>query len=125
MRAMGKNSKLSERFVHIMKLKQSISVFKDDFKIATSMSLPLDRTFKIINQEIKENYDNLTENISELQKIGKYTAKISHSQKECVNKMKTIRERQLRIGNFLVRLNNKKLKQSINLFDSFSNMSFK
>lgn len=125
MRAMGKNSKLSERFVHIMKLKQSISVFKDDFKIATSMSLPLDRTFKIINQEIKENYDNLTENIGELKKIGKYTAKISHSQKECVNKMKTIRERQLRIGNFLVRLNNKKLKQSINLFDSFSNMSFK
>lgn len=125
MRAMSKNSKLSERFVYIMKLKQSISVFKDDFKIASSMSLPLDRTFKIINQEIKENYDNLTENIKELKEIGNYTEKITKSQKECIATMNKVKQRQLKIGNYLVKLNNKKLKQSINLFDSFSNMSFK
>lgn len=125
MRAMSKNSKLSERFVYIMKLKQSISVFKDDFKIASSMSLPLDRTFKIINQEIKENYDNLTENIKELKKIGKYTEKIKKSQKDCIATMNKVKQRQLKIGNYLVKLNNKKLKQSINLFDSFSNTSFK
>lgn len=108
-----------------MKLKQSISVFKDDFKIASSMSLPLDRTFKIINQEIKENYDNLTENIKELKEIGNYTEKITQSQKECIATMNKVKQRQLKIGNYLVKLNNKKLKQSINLFDSFSNMSFK
>lgn len=123
MRTKNKNCKLSERFVYIMKLKQSISAFKDDYKIASSMALPLDQTFQIIRQEIAQHYETLGDNILELRNISNYTKKIQESQKNCIKTMNEINRRQVKLGQYLVKLNNTRLMKTISTFESLQSNS--
>ena len=107
---------LSERFVYIMRLKQGINIFKNDFKIATSMSLPIDQSFQIIFKQINENYDNICENIIMLKNINLTAKNIKKNQKECIEKMRKIQKRQKKLGNYLVEFNNEICKKSKETF---------
>ena len=107
---------LSERFVYIMRLKQGINIFKNDFKIATSMSLPIEQSFQIIFKQINENYDNICENIIMLKNINLIAININKSQKECFEKMRKIQKRQKKLGNYLVEFNNEICKKSKETF---------
>lgn len=113
-RSMSKKVKLSERFVYIMKLKQSISSFKDDFKIAKAMDLPLDQTLSLIQKRIQEKYANLSERIIKLESLRDCVDNISTSQKYCLELMAKINKRQKLLGEFLVDLNNQQYKHSFN-----------
>ena len=125
MKIMEKNNKLSERFVYIMKLKQSINTFKNDFKIASSMTLPIDQTFNIIFKGINNNYDNICNNISQLKNINQFTFRIHLSQKNTLKKINKIIKRQQKLGNYLVEFNNEIFKRSIATFTfSPSNVHF-
>ena len=125
MKIMEKNNKLSERFVYIMKLKQSINTFKNDFKFASSMTLPIDQTFNIIFKGINNNYDNICNNISQLKNINQLTFRIHLSQKNTLKKINKIIKRQQKLGNYLVEFNNEIFKRSIATFTfSPSNVHF-
>jgi len=116
LKLLEKKCSLSERFVYIMKLKQGIHVFKNDFKIASSMNLPIDQTFKIIFSEINENYDKICNNILLLQNINLIAQNINKSQKECIKKINKIQKRQKKLGNYLVEYNNEICKKSSSIF---------
>jgi hypothetical protein len=125
MKIMAKNNKLSERFVYIMKLKQSINTFKNDFKFASSMTLPIEQTFNIIFKGINNNYDNICNNISQLKDINQITFRIHLSQKNTLKKINKIIKRQQKLGNYLVEFNNEIFKRSIATFTfSPSNVHF-
>ena len=113
---MEKKCSLSERFVYIMKLKQDINVFKNDFKIASHMNLPIEQTFKIIFTQINENYDKICNNIIMLENINLIADNINKSQKECIKKIRKIQKRQKKIGDYLVEYNNQICKQSYSIF---------
>ena len=113
---MKKKCSLSERFVYIMKLKQDINVFKNDFKIASHMNLPIEQTFKIIFTQINEKYDKICNNIIMLENINLIADNINKSQKECIKKIRKIQKRQKKIGDYLVEYNNQICKQSYSIF---------
>ena len=59
LRVMKKDCKLSEKFLFIIKLRKSILDFKDNFKIASSVSLPFDHNLIIIHKDINDKYNFL------------------------------------------------------------------
>lgn len=113
-RTMTNKIKLSERFVYIMKLNQTITSFKDDFKLAKAMDLPLDQTLTLIQKRIQEKYTNLSEHIIKLESLKETVDNINSSQKYCIEVMGKVSKRQRRLGEFLVELNNQQFKNSLN-----------
>jgi hypothetical protein len=90
-----KNNKLSERFVNIMKLKKSIINFKDEFKVASNIRLPIEKSLQITTKQLDENYDRITANILLLKDMGEIIKGIHESQKICYMKMRNIQRLQL------------------------------
>ena len=109
-----KNCSLSEKFIYLIQLKKSISTFKDNFKLTSSLDLPLDQTLMIINKEFNASYEDLYFSVFPLKELSFYINNINFSQKDCIEKLEKIKKRQEKLGDFLVQLNNDNFKNGIN-----------
>ena len=116
LRIIKNDCKISEKFLYLVKLKKSISLFKDNFKIASSISLPFENNLKIIYKDINEKYDNLLEGIIPLKEITLYMDYIWKSQNDSTKKLKKIKKRQDKLGRYLVNMNNEMVKLKGNAF---------
>ena len=108
-----KNNKLSERFVNIMKLKKSIINFKDEFKVASNIRLPIEKSLQITTKQLDENYDRITANILLLKDMGEIIKGIHESQKICYMKMRNIFKREKVLAEYLVNINNESIQKSL------------
>ena len=102
-----KNCSLSEKIIYLIQLKKSISTFKDNFKLASNMDLPIDHTLMIINKEFNASYDDLSYSVLPLKELSFYINNIYLSQKDSIEKIEKIKKREEKLGDFLVQLNNK------------------
>jgi len=108
-----KENTLSERFILLTALKKEISIFKNDYKIANSYSLPLDEMLKKLESKLKIDIHQLTTNIKKLSNVEKELDKISDKQEYIRGKIENIMERQDKIARYIVELNNDNLKKFI------------
>ena len=113
LRIMKRDCKLSEKFLFVIKLKKSISDFKDNFKVASSISLPFAHNLIIMHKDINDKYDSLLESISPLKEITLYMDYIWKSQKNSNKKLKKILNRQEKLGKYLVDKNNEMVKRTL------------
>ena len=111
-----KNNKLSERFVNIMKLKKSIINFKDEFKVASNIRLPIEKSLQITTKQLDENYERITANILMLKDMGEIIKGIHESQKICYMKMRNIFKREKVLDEYLVNINNDSIQKSLEHF---------
>lgn len=111
-----KKSKLSERFILVTQLKQSISIFKSDSKIANSYDLPFDHQIKLLENKLKKDINTLDTNIKRISNVDEIFNLISKDQKNCISMMEVINERQVKLTKYMVELNNKIFKRNIEQF---------
>jgi hypothetical protein len=111
-----KKSKLSERFIVITQLKQSITLFKNDSKIANSYDLPVDETLKLLENKLKKDINTLDSNIKKISKVDEIFNEISKEQKKCISMMEIINDRQVKLSKYMVELNNQIFKKNISQF---------
>ena len=116
LRIIKNDCKISEKFLYVVKLKKSVSVFKDNFKIASSISLPFENNLQIIFKDINEKYDDLLEGIVPLKEITLYMDYIWKSQSDSNKKLQKIKKRQEKLGRYLVNMNNEMVKLKNNTF---------
>ena len=117
LKSMKKNCPLSEKFVYYVQLKKSISAFKDNFKFASSLNLPLDHTLKVIIKEFNTSYNDLYEAVFPLKELSFYINNVNESQKKTFEKLEKIKKRQEKLGKYLVELNNKNIINRINVIN--------
>jgi len=108
-----KVSNLTARFIIITRLKTSISIFKNDFKIANSYSLPIDEMLKRLEMKLKEDITSLTQNINKVSLVDEHLDSLSYIQDHVQQKMSIILERQQKVADYIVKLNNQNYKTNI------------
>lgn len=109
----GATNNLSERFILLTNLKKEISIFKNDYKIANSYSLPLDEMLKKLESKLKNDIRQLTQNIKKLSIVENELDKISKKQNFVREKIEVIHQRQDKIGKYIAKLNNDNFKKLI------------
>jgi hypothetical protein len=97
---------LTRHFVYITQLKRSISNFKNDFKIAISHSEPVDDLLIRLEGELEENIKKICENKLEMIRVDEILRKVIDLQEDIRIKTSHITNRQRRISNYLLYLNN-------------------
>jgi hypothetical protein len=104
--------KLSERFIVITQLKTSIKFFKSDYKIASSHALPVDEVLKGLEIKLKDDINSLSINVKKLHGIDMQFKSVYGQQKEVIELMDIISDRQSLIGRYMVDLNNENFKMN-------------
>lgn len=101
-------SLLNQRFVIIAELKRKIFVYKNDYKIATSQTIPIDENLNILNSQVKKNLDNLHTSFLLLNECNDdINAMITHTE-VLVPKLKNIFSMQQEITSYIIKNNNNK-----------------
>jgi hypothetical protein len=108
-----KISNLTARFVILTQLKRSISLFKNDFKIANSFSLPLDEMLKRLETKLKEDIASLSSNINKISLVDDHLDSLANMQDLVQEKMTVILKRQKKIADYIVKINNENYKNAM------------
>lgn len=105
-----KISNLTMRFIILTQLKRSISLFKNDFKIANSFSLPLDEMLKRLEGKLKEDIGSLSSNINKISLVDNHLDSLASMQDLVQEKMTVVLKRQKKIADYIVKINNENYK---------------
>jgi hypothetical protein len=103
---------LSQRFIVITQLKKFISAFKNDYKIAASFAPPVDDLLESMERKFRDDMATLTSTIKKISSVDTSFNKIYGEQKDCLEKMELIQNRQDKLGRFMVDLNNDNFKEN-------------
>ena len=115
--------KLSERFIYIVKLKKNVLIFKDDYKFASSMPLPIDQTLVNISNKIDDYYVRINNSIKSLKQVNSLIDEIYKSQKECIVKSENVKIFKNNICKYLIDINNFNYKQKLCRFKFYEIMN--
>jgi uncharacterized short protein YbdD (DUF466 family) len=110
----AKSNRIMERFVLLTQLKKNISIFKNDFKIASSFSLPIDEMLKILEDKLKRDIETLTNSIKKITNVEDGLSNIKNNQDYVKRKMDVILDRQEVIAKYMVEINNQNYKKQMN-----------
>ena len=99
---------LSEKLVAYSILKRSVSMFKNNFKLAQSLPLLLDRALNNIQQNLEVNLETMKNKIKLYHKEEEKLLSLIDSNVCLKNKLENINNMQLDIGKYLINLNNTK-----------------
>ena len=108
-----KKCKLSERFIYIVKLKKNVLIFKDDYKLASSMPLPFDQTLQNISNKIEDYYVRINTTIRSLKQVNTMIDGITKNQKDCIVKLEKVKLFKNNICKYLIDINNINYKQKL------------
>ena len=101
-----KENSLTKRFILIMKLKRNISMFKSDYRLANTLSVPVDEMLKLLEVKMFNDIKELNEKLNSLQETEEILISIDKTQKQIANSMNPIIKRQEKIGKYIIELNN-------------------
>lgn len=115
---------LSERFILFTQLKKEISIFKNDYKIANSHSLPVDEVLFTFQTKLENDLNKLSNNIELIDGFNNELTEITEGQENIQVRIRNVIEMQDEIGAYIIYLNNenyiKNLKVSkINIKEDF------
>ena len=119
----GKKCKLSERFIYIVKLKKNVLIFKDDYKLASSMPLPFDQTLLNISNKIDDYYVRINTTVKSLRHVNYMINGIYKNQKDSVDKLEQIKVFKNNICKYLININNINYKQKLCQFKIYEIMN--
>ena len=97
---------LTTKFVTLTQLKRDVSIFKNDFKIAKSLSLPLDETLKHIENQIKSNINIFKKEIERYNEAENSIKQILNQSIQCKDQLREILKMQESIAEYLIENNN-------------------
>lgn len=95
---------LKSHFNCLTQLKRSLSIFKNDFKLAASHSVPIDEVLSRLEFELDDNVNKL--NAKKFNTIDRVLNNLTNIQDEIRRKYSVITYRQKNISNYLIKLNN-------------------
>ena len=101
-----KENSLMKRFILIMKLKRNISMFKSDYRLANTLSVPVDEMLKLLEVKMFNDIKELNEKLNSLKETEEILVSIDKTQKQIANSMNPIIKRQEKIGKYIIELNN-------------------
>ena len=101
-----KENSLTKRFILIMKLKRNISMFKSDYRLANTLSVPVDEMLKLLEVKMFNDIKELNEKLNSLKETEEILVSIDKTQKQIANSMNPIIKRQEKIGKYIIELNN-------------------
>ena len=102
----NKENSLTKRFILIMKLKRNISMFKSDYRLANTLSVPVDEMLKLLEAKMYNDIKELNDKLNSLQETEEILISIDKTQKQIANSMNPIIKRQEKIGKYIIELNN-------------------
>ncbi|MCQ2818786.1 MAG: potassium channel family protein, partial [archaeon] len=105
-KALIKENTLGKKFILITQLKRDISNFKNDFKIAASFGIPLEEMLNYLETKFGKDIKELTEVFEELNNKQNSLKDIESKQIEMSQKMDIIHQRQKKIAEYIIKLNN-------------------
>ena len=97
---------LIKRFILLTKLKRAVSMFKSDFKLATSFSIPVDEMLKFLESKLSSDIKELNSKLDILQTTEGKLDKIEIVQKNISDSMDPILKRQQKIAKYIIEINN-------------------
>ncbi len=97
---------LIKRFILLTKLKRVVSMFKSDFKLATSFSIPVDEMLKFLESKLSSDIKELNSKLDILQTTEGKLDKIETVQKNISDSMDPILKRQEKIAKYIIEINN-------------------
>ena len=97
---------LIKRFILLTKLKRAVSMFKSDFKLATSFSIPVDEMLKFLESKLSSDIKELNSKLDILQTTEGKLDKIETVQKNISDSMEPILKRQEKIAKYIIEINN-------------------
>jgi hypothetical protein len=104
---------LTERFILFTQLKREISLFKNDYKIANSYSLPVDEMLRRIENKLQDDLIKLGKNIKKIDKLDETLEDISKDQDLIQERLRKVMHYQEDIAKYIVMINNDTYKQNI------------
>ena len=102
----SKKTILIKRFILLTKLKRAVSMFKSDFKLATSFSIPVDEMLKFLESKLSSDIKELNSKLDILQTTEGKLDKIETVQKNISDSMEPILKRQEKIAKYIIEINN-------------------
>ena len=102
----GNKTILIKRFILLTKLKRAVSMFKSDFKLATSFSIPVDEMLKFLEGKLLSDIKELNSKLDILQTTEGKLDKIENIQKNISDSMDPILKRQEKIAKYIIEINN-------------------
>ena len=102
----GTKTILIKRFILLTKLKRAVSMFKSDFKLATSFSIPVDEMLKFLESKLSSDIKELNSKLDILQTTEGKLDKIETVQKNISDSMDPILKRQEKIAKYIIEINN-------------------
>ena len=102
----GTKTILIKRFILLTKLKRAVSMFKSDFKLATSFSIPVDEMLKFLEGKLLSDIKELNSKLDILQTTEGKLDKIETVQKNISDSMDPILKRQEKIAKYIIEINN-------------------
>ena len=102
----GTKTILIKRFILLTKLKRAVSMFKSDFKLATSFSIPVDEMLKFLEGKLLSDIKELNSKLDILQTTEGKLDKIENIQKNISDSMDPILKRQEKIAKYIIEINN-------------------
>lgn len=100
---------LTEKFINFTQLKRDVSIFKNDYKIAKSLSLPLDETLKYLDKNISTNLNSFADVISSYDGAEDKINEVLSKSLQCKEQLKEIVKMQNEIAKYLIENNNNNL----------------
>lgn len=109
------NKKLFERFILLTRLKIDVSCFKNDYKIAKSLALPVEEVLTRFQNQIENYLEKINENIAMANDLNEDLKSVLEGQELIQNRMKNVIEMQEDIGVFIINLNNENYVNKLKL----------
>jgi hypothetical protein len=103
-------NKLMERFVIFAILRKNTSILKNEYKISSQYIPPMDEMLTLMGNNVKIKVNGILENMQYIKSMQPQLDKIAEVQVHVIHKLYKIISRQESISNYLMKINNKKLK---------------
>jgi hypothetical protein len=104
---------LMEMFFYLTSLRKEISIFKNDYKIANSYSLPVDEMLLRLEVKLKDDIIKLSDILSQINGTDKDLDLLSKDQEEIQSTMTGVIKMQEDISKYMVNLNNQKYLENV------------
>lgn len=109
----SRRNNLMLRFFYITRLKKEISIFKNDYKIANSYTVPVDEMLLRLETKLKDDILKLTGIIGELNGTDNDLDILAMEQSGIQNKIDEVISMQNDISKYLIDLNNEKYRENL------------
>ena len=106
-------SLIKQRFIILTELKRMVHIFKNDYKLATSYSLPIDEMLNMIDLSFKNNVETFKSILKNLEGCDCEVLDISETNKLNKKKIKSIIKMQDDVFSYLININNIKYKSFV------------